>query len=83
MIDKEEILLNTYKENCSERIYKFQKVVNHDLIYKAMDEYGEEILNEYLNKLLCTKEIKIESPICSNTIAKSINEFLDNIKRPK
>lgn len=51
MRTKEEVLMNVFKENCTERIYKFQKVVNHDLIYKAMQEYAEEYHRAELLKL--------------------------------
>ena len=53
-------------------------------ILNAMNEFAKQevdmALNIYVNKLLCTKEIKIEKPICSNTIAKSIIEFLKEHK---
>jgi len=53
----------------------------YDLMLKSTAErnkleFAIGILNEYLNKLLCTKEVKIGKPIYSNTIAKSIIEFL-------
>ena len=54
--------------------------VNSKLSKGILNEYADDILNEYLNKLLCTKEVKIGKPICSNTIAISVNEFLNSKK---
>lgn len=63
MRTKEEVLMNVFKQNCTERIYKFQKVVNHDLIYKAMQEYAEEYHREELLKY----SLNIYSWIIKNT----------------
>lgn len=51
MRTKEEILLNVFKQNYTERIFKFQKLVNHDLTLKAMQEYAEECHKAELLKL--------------------------------
>lgn len=51
MRTKEEILMNVFKQNCTERIFRFQKVVNHDLTLKAMQEYAEEYHRSELLKL--------------------------------
>jgi len=49
----------------------------HELMVR---EVQDGILNDYLNKLFCTREIKLDGIVCSNTIAKSINEFLNSKK---
>ena len=59
---------------------KEQTLANHYALKQAKEMENQQVeskLNEYVNKLLCTKEIKIEMPMCSNTIAISINEFLN------
>lgn len=58
----------------------FYKLYPKNQTKNILNEYADDILNEYLNKLLCTKEIKIGKPICSNTIAISVNEFLNSKK---
>lgn len=58
----------------------FYKLYPKNQTENILNEYADDILNEYLNKLLCTKEIKIGKPICSNTIAISVNEFLNSKK---
>jgi hypothetical protein len=51
MRTKEEILMNIFKQNYTERIFRFQKLVNHDLTLKAMQEYAEEYHRAELLKL--------------------------------
>jgi hypothetical protein len=47
---------------------------------ELMEQELVMLFNEYMNKLLCSKEIEIESPICSNTISQSIDKFLESKK---
>ena len=61
--------------------YNFWYEINSGNFKPFYDLYPQEneselLLNEYLNKLLCTKEIKIKKPICSNSIAESVTNFL-------
>ena len=51
MRTKEEILMNIFKQNYTERIFRFQKLVNHCLTLKAMQEYAEEYHRAELLKL--------------------------------
>ena len=51
MRTKEEILFSLYKSKFSDRIFRFQKLVNHDLIYNAMQQYAEEYHQSELLKL--------------------------------
>ena len=78
-------ILQVFLASISKENALVQMSEEHDLILKYTIErnkleFAIGILNEYLNKLLCTKEIKIGKPICSNTIAISVNEFLNSKK---
>jgi len=72
MKTKEEILLNIYKENCTEIIYKFQKVVNHDLIYKAMQQYAEEY---HRSELLKLNKSDVISSVCNHRFVRTTKNY--------
>jgi len=40
-------------------------------------EEKDALLNSFLNDLLIKKTIKIERPICSNSIAKCVSKYLE------
>jgi hypothetical protein len=63
MRTKEEILMNIFKQNYTERIFRFQKLVNHDLTLKAMQEYAEEYHRAELLKL---NKSDVISSVCNH-----------------
>lgn len=62
--------------------YKIEGIMDEVAIRynELMEQELVMLFNEYMNKLLCSKEIEIESPICSNTISQSIDKFLESEK---
>lgn len=38
----------------------------------------DELLNDFLHQLVVYKSIKIQKPICSNTIAQCVIDYLEN-----
>lgn len=41
-------------------------------------EQQDELLNDFLHQLVVYKSIKIQKPICSNTIAQCVIDYLEN-----
>lgn len=72
-MSKEEILKKYHITNATK---------NHAYVYtynstlKAMDEYADKCLNDYLNAILCIKSIPMPKAD-SNSIAESINKYLN------
>lgn len=62
--------------------YKIEGIMDKvaERYHELMEQELVMLFNEYMNKLLCSKEIEIESPICSNTISQSIDKFLESKK---
>lgn len=40
----------------------------------------ENALNDFLNGLLCRKDIHIKNPVCSNSIAEAVNDYLQKFR---
>lgn len=74
MSKEKEILFKNIHPDPTDRMLRFYNLVDYSGVYKAMNEYADACLNEYLNAILCTKSIPMPKAD-SNSIAESINKY--------
>ena len=64
--------MNVFKQNYTERMFRFQKLVNHDLTLKAMQEYAEEYHRAELLKL---NKSDVISSVCNHRFVRTTKNY--------